>query len=107
VVLCSSAGCQHSAGVPGLGGEEVALALGPSRGPLVAVASDGLLVLWSGDPDRGQPFQPAGAARLSAGHRLVGLVEWNGRLSIVTRTDGAVHVVPLDAGAPAAGATAG
>jgi hypothetical protein len=111
VVMCSASGCQHSTVVPGLDTAAVALALGPVRGPLVAVEDEGLLVLWSGDPDRGQPFQPAAAARMPAGQALVGLVEWDGQVSIITHTDEAVHVVPLAlpaaTSAPRAGATAG
>jgi len=48
-----------------------------------------------GPGDGRQPLRLAELVRLAEGQRLVGLVEWTGQLSFITRTDDALFVVQL------------
>lgn len=95
ILLCRPGGCSKSAALPGLRDAEPALALDPKHGPLIAFASEGLVVVWSGDPDRGKPFAPVAIARLPRGQRLVGLVPWAGAPTLVTLTDDALRLIPM------------
>lgn len=95
IVLCRPTGCSASIPLPGPRESEPALALDPDRGPLVAHAADGLVVVWSGDPDRGQRLAPTAAARLGEGQRLVGILPSAAALLLVTLTDDALRLVPM------------
>jgi hypothetical protein len=49
----------------------------------------------SGDPEKKQDFKPIEIARLSGEQELAGMVEWNGAVHLVTRTDKTLHIVPV------------
>lgn len=95
IVLCRPSGCTASMALPGPGESDPAFALDPDRGPLVAYAADGLVVVWSGDPDRGQKLAPTAAARLGDGQRLVGILPSADALLLVTLTDDALRLIPM------------
>ena len=95
IVLCRPAGCTSSIPLPGPRESEPAFALDPDRGPLLAYAADGLVVVWSGDPDKGQAFAPTVAARLGERQRLVGILPSAGALLLVTSSEDALRLVPV------------
>jgi hypothetical protein len=89
LVLCAASGCKRT-GVS-VDVVDTAPSLALSGSGRFAVESEGVVVVWTwGDPPR-----PVRAARLAEGHRLTGLVEWSGQLSLVTRTADAVRLIPL------------
>ncbi|HUS64726.1 MAG TPA: hypothetical protein VMZ28_09305 [Kofleriaceae bacterium] len=95
--FCRATGCAQVV-VPSVEGSRAAPLLGDKRGPRVAVDTDGVLVVWSGDPEKKDALAPATVARLAGKQRLAGIVEWAGALQLVTRTDEALHIVPLGGG---------
>ena len=52
-------------------------------------------MIASGDPEKKQDFKPIEIARLTGEQQLAGLVEWNGAIHLVTRTDKTLHIVPV------------
>jgi hypothetical protein len=92
--FCRPAGCV-SATIPSAALSQAAALIGEKRGPVVAVDTDGVVVVWTGDPDKKQAVTPSTIVRLAGEQRLAGIVEWSGALQLVTRTEAALHIVPL------------
>jgi hypothetical protein len=94
ILVCRPAGCSATTIAAAPAARTVA-ALGDKHGPLVASEADGVVVLSSGDPEKKQDFKPLEIARLAGNQELAGVVEWNGAIHLVTRTDKSLHIVPL------------
>lgn len=94
VLVCSATGCA-STSIPYAWGATAVATMSEKHGPLVAVVTNGVLVLWSGDPDKKQAFEAVYMARLPAGHLDFGMVEWDGVPHLITQADDAVHAVAL------------
>ncbi len=94
VLVCRAGGCSATT-TPAASGARTVAALGAKHGPLVASEADGVVVISSGDPEKKQDFKPIEIARLSGEQQLAGLVEWNGAIHLVTRTDKTLHIVPV------------
>ena len=93
VLVCRPGACAKAA-LPVPLGAGYAVLMSASRGPLVAVESGGVLVIWAGDPDNQEPFQPRHLVRLADGQTLASLIERGERLHLVTRSDAAAYLVP-------------
>jgi len=94
VLICRAGGCSATT-TPAAAGARSVAALGDKHGPLVASEADGVVVVSSGDPEKKQDFKPLEIARLSGDQELAGMVEWNGAVHLVTRTDKTLHIVPV------------
>jgi len=94
VLVCRASGCSATR-MPAAAGARTVAALGDRHGPLVATEADGVVVIASGDPEKKQDFKPIEIARLAGEQHLAGLVEWNGAVHLVTRTDKTLHIVPV------------
>ncbi|HLU64814.1 MAG TPA: hypothetical protein VKZ63_00975 [Kofleriaceae bacterium] len=95
VLSCRPSGCSSSHVPASSQGASAAPVLSEKHGALVAVQTGPLVVLWGGDPDKQPALAPRRIARLADGQVLLGLVDWNGALHLVTRGESALHVVPL------------
>jgi hypothetical protein len=95
VLVCRAAGCTATT-IPAAPAARTAAALSEKRGPMVANEAEGVVVIWSGDPEKNESFKPVEMARLAGDQQLAGLVEWNGALQLVTRTEKTLHIVPLE-----------
>jgi hypothetical protein len=94
ILVCRTAGCNATT-IPAAPGARTVATLGDKRGPLVATESEGLVVVSSGDPEKKQDFKPIEVARLTGDQQLAGIVEWNGAVHLVTRTQKSLHIVPV------------
>lgn len=94
VLVCRATGCSATT-IPAAVAARSVGALGDKRGPMVATEAEGVVVIWSGDPEKKQDFAPVEIARLAGDQQLAGLVEWNGALHLVTRTDKTLQIVPV------------
>ena len=94
ILVCRDSGCSATT-IPAAIGARTVAALGERHGPLLASEAEGLVVVSSGDPEKKQDFKPIEIARLTGEQQLAGIVEWNGAVHLVTRTDKTLHIVPV------------
>ena len=94
ILVCRASSCSATT-IPAAVGARTVAALGERHGPLVASEAEGVVVVSTGDPEKKQDFKPIEIARLTGEQELAGIVEWNGAVHLVTRTDKTLHIVPV------------
>lgn len=98
--LCTPTSCDRSLELPLARDASVLAAMGPALGTSIAVTSNGVIAVWSGNTADGKPPAHRGVYALPDGFDPYGLVEWSGQLYAVGLADGVASATAL--GSPAA-----
>jgi hypothetical protein len=95
LTVCERGGCKGAVSVPNVQGSQYVSGYGATIGPVVAVILDGVLIVWAGDPRKGESFELEYTGRLPDTYGLVGLIEWDKKLIAVIADGDALRLLPV------------